>query len=145
MIKFNNKFITVIVNIFLLLYQLPQLLTGLIGLAIFHNYEWYTNEYSGIKVLKVNKGNFIGGACFSSGPIIFVTPNCDEEIVKHETGHSFQSIILGPLFHIVISIPSICLFWYKKLTHKDKKWYYNNFPENWANSLGGIDVSKYNL
>lgn len=136
MIKFNNKFITVIVNIFLLLYQLPQLITGVIGLIIFHNFEWYTNKDADITVLKVNKGNFIGGACFSSGPIIFVTPNCEELTLKHETGHSVQSLLYGPLFHILISIPSIILFWYRRLAHKDMNFYYSHWPEFQAEKLG---------
>ena len=125
-----NKVLKYIVNFLLLIWQLPQLITAVIGLAIFHNYEVYTNKYSGVKVLKVNKGYFIGGACFSSGPIIFVTPNCDEETIKHETGHSKQSILFGPLFHIIVSIPSICLFWTKRIKKKSTAWYHTHWPEN---------------
>ena len=145
MIKLNNKVLNIVVNFILMLWQLPQLLTGLIALAIFHNYEWYTNEDAGITVLKVNKGNFNGGACFSSGPFIFVTPYCTEEIIKHETGHSKQSLYFGPLFHIVVSIPSICLFIYRRAKNKDTKWYYSHWPENDANKSGHVDVSKYGL
>ena len=129
MIKFKSKFLSVVINIFLLLYQLPQVLTGLIGLAIFHNCELYYNKDANILVLKVNKDQFIGNACFSSGPIIFVTNKCEEITIKHETGHSVQSIIFGPLFHIVVSIPSIILFWIRRITHKDAKWYYSHWPE----------------
>lgn len=129
MIKFNNKFTTIIVNMFLLLYQLPQLITGLIGLVVFHNCELYTNKYSHITVLKVKKGNFIGGTCFSSGPIIFVTDNCEENTLLHETGHSKQSLIFGPLFHIVVSIPSVIRFWIKRLCNKSHEWYLSGWPE----------------
>lgn len=128
-IEFNNRFITTIVNMLLLLYQLPQLITGLIGLAIFHNCKWYKNEEAGVKVIRVNKGNFIGRSCFSSGPIIFVTDNCDENTLRHETGHSKQSLICGPLFHIIISIPSIVLFWTRRIKNKDDKWYLSFWPE----------------
>ena len=129
MIEFNNKALSVIVNFFLLIWQLPQVLTGLIGLAVFHNCTWYKNEEAGVKVLRVNKGNFIGGACFSSGPIIFVTNDCEENTLLHETGHSKQSLMFGPLYHFIISIPSICLFWYRRLAHKDMNFYYSHWPE----------------
>lgn len=143
MIKLNNKVLSIVVNIFLvLIWQLPQTITAVIALAVFHNYEWYYNEEAKITVLKVNKGNFNGNACFSSGPIIFVTPNCHKEIIKHETGHSWQSIILGPLFHIVISIPSIILFIYKRIKNKSAKFYHTHYPENWADKLGHVDTSK---
>lgn len=145
MIKFNNKFIMIFVNIFLLLYQLPQLITGLIALAIFRNGEWYYNEDAKVLVYKVNKGYLFGTACFSSGPIIFVTPECSENTIKHETGHSVQSLIFGPLFHIVVSLPSVTLFWYKRLTNKDAKFYHSHWPENHADKLGHVDVSVYGL
>lgn len=145
MIDIKNKFLFFLVNSVLFIFQILQVITGLIGLAIFHNFEIYTNKDAHIKVIKINKGNFLGGACFSSGPFIFVVPNCEEEILKHETGHSVQSIILGPLFHIVISTPSVILFWRRRLGNKSKAWYYKHFPENWANSLGHVDTSKYDI
>ena len=145
MLEFKNPVISYIVNFLLFIWQAPQIITGLIGLTVFHNGELYRNKEAGVTVLKVNKGNFIGGACFSSGPIIFVTPNCDENTIKHETGHSKQSLYLGPLFHILISIPSICLFWYRRLANKDMKFYHSHYPENWADAEGHVDVSKYGL
>lgn len=129
MIEFNNKILSAIVNFFLLIWQLPQLTTGLIGLAVFHNCTLYKNEEAGVKVLRVNKGNFIRGACFSSGPIIFVTSDCSENTLRHETGHSVQSLIFGPLFHIIISIPSIVRFWVRRLGNKSHDWYISGFPE----------------
>lgn len=129
MIEFNNKALSVIVNLFLLIWQLPQVLTSLIGLAVFHNYTWYKNEEAGVKVLRVNKGNFIGGACFSSGPIIFVTNDCEENTLLHETGHSKQSLMFGPLFHIIVSIPSVIRFWIKRLCNKSHEWYLSGWPE----------------
>lgn len=136
MIEFKSKLLTVVVNFFLLIWQLPQVITALTGLAVFHNYEWYRNEEAGVTVLRVNKGDFIKGACFSSGPIIFVTPRCDENTLLHETGHSKQSLIYGPLFHIIVSIPSICLFWYRRLAHKDMNFYYSHWPEWQAEKFG---------
>lgn len=142
MLEFNSKILTIIVNIFLGIWQITQWLTAIIGLLVFRNCELYRNKEAGITVLKVNKGYFNGGACFSSGPVIFVTPDCDEEVIKHETGHSWQSIIFGPLFHIVVSLPSICLFLYRRAKNKSREWYYKYWPENDANRRGHVNVDK---
>lgn len=136
MIEFNSKFLTVFVNILLFPWLILQWLPGLIGLAIFHNCEWYVNEEAKVRVIKVNKGYLFGNACFSCGPIIFVTPNCNENTIRHETGHSVQSLIFGPLFHIVISIPSIIRFWVRRLGNKSHEWYLSGWPESSAEKLG---------
>lgn len=142
MLDSDSKLVKYFLNFLLLIWQLPQVLTGLIGLVIFHNFEIYTNKEAGIKVIKVNKGNFNGSACFSSGPIIFVTPNCSEETIKHETGHSVQSLLFGPIFHLVVSVPSICLYLYRHKHNKSKEWYYSHWPENDANKCGHVNTSK---
>ena len=130
MLEFKSKALAIIVNFFLLLWQLPQvLLPGLICLAIFHNCKLYRNEEAKITVLRVSKGNLLGTACFSSGPIIFVTDNCDENTLHHETGHSVQSLKFGPFFHLIVSLPSVVLFWTKRLKNKDAKWYHSHWPE----------------
>lgn len=136
MIEFNSKMLTIIVNIFLGIWQITQWLTAVVGLLVFRNCELYHNKEAGITVLKVNKGNFNGGACFSSGPVIFVTPNCDDNTIKHETGHSWQSIIFGPLFHFVVSIPSVIRFWIRRLRNKSQGWYLSGWPESSAEKLG---------
>lgn len=142
MIEFKSKALTIIVNILLGVWQSLCWIPGAIGLAVFHNCEIYRNKEAGIMVIKVNKGNFIGGACFSCGPIIFVTPDCDDNIIKHETGHSVQSLIFGPLFHIVVSLPSVILFWTRRIKHKDAIWYHSHWPENNADYFGRVDKSK---
>lgn len=136
MIEFNSKVLTIIVNILLGIWQITQWLTAVIGLLVFRNCELYRNKEASITVLKVNKGYFNGGACFSSGPVIFVTPNCDEEILKHETGHSWQSIIFGPLFHFAVSIPSVCRFLWKNYKGFNDDWYLSSWPESDAEVRG---------
>lgn len=143
MLKFKSKLLTYIVNFFLLIWMLPQTLTSLIGLAIFRNGEWYYNEDAKILVYKVNKGHLFGTACFSSGPIIFVTPECSENTIKHETGHSVQSLMFGPLFHIVVSLPSIVRFWIKRLCNKSHEWYLSGWPEGGCR-LGAEELGHTN-
>lgn len=139
---YKNK--PLIINTLLGIWQLPQVILGLIMLAIFRNKTTYTNPYNHITVWNINCHNAFGNACFSTGPFIITCGDyVSEEILKHETGHSLQSVLLGWFYHIIVSIPSVCLFWYKKINKKDQKWYYNHYPENWANKLGGVDISKY--
>ena len=143
MIEFKSKALTIIVNIFLGLWQITQWLPSIILIAIFHNCTLYKNKEAGITVLRVNKGYFIDNACFSCGPIVFVTPDCEDDTLRHETGHSIQSLIFGPLFHIVVTIPSVIRFCIKRLCNKDHNWYLSAWPEGGcrlgAEGLGHTD------
>ena len=64
--------------------------------------------------------------------------------VSHERGHQRQSIYLGPLYLIVIGLPSVignlCDRWFHKSWQvKDRlAWYYNLPWESWADRLGGV-------
>ena len=142
MIKLNNKFLSILVNSLLILWQFPQVLLGLIMLVIFRNKTKYTNPYNHITVWNINSHHAFGNACFSTGPFIITCSDyVDEDVLRHETGHSQQSLYFGIIFHIVVSIPSICLYWYRKNNNKSREWYYAHYPEGWANKLGGVGVS----
>jgi hypothetical protein len=60
--------------------------------------------------------------------------------IQHELGHSIQSLILGPLYLIVIGLPSWIWFtWYNN--GKDKRVsYYWFYTEAWANKLAKINL-----
>ena len=61
-------------------------------------------------------------------------------VIAHESGHVKQSLYLGPLYLIVIGIPSILWAW----SHKwiaPKKSYYWFYTESIANKLGGVAVT----
>ena len=135
----------VFINICLIILQLPQLLVGLLLMLLLWNYKVYTNPYNHISVLKVNHKGWFGTACFSCGPIIFVTPYASEEILKHETGHSLSSIRTGWFYFIIISIPSIYFFWYRKIKNKDMDWYYSCWTEKAAERNGMTDRYKSTL
>jgi len=62
--------------------------------------------------------------------------------VAHELGHTKQSRLLGPLYLPVVGLPSISRAAYA-LVHREvtgKQWtgYYEGYPENWADRLGGV-------
>ena len=149
MIKMKYLWLTILVNILLFPWLITQWIPGLIGWAIFRKFEIYHNEDAGVFAININKGYLFGNACFSCGPFIFTTPNCDDNTKRHETGHSVQSLWFGPLFHFVVSFPSIILFWTRRIKNKDAKWYHTHWPEGGykftADDLGHVDVSKYGL
>lgn len=60
----------------------------------------------------------------------------------HEWGHSVQSRMLGPLYLLVVGVPSSARAAYA-FVHRElrgTKWdrYYAGFPENWADRLGAV-------
>ena len=71
------------------------------------------------------------------GNYVFVGLNSEyRKTVKHELGHTIQSKILGPLYLIVIGIPSITYCGLRRLFPLlRKKNYYNFYTEKWANNL----------
>jgi len=85
-------------------------------------------------------------ASMSLGLFVFVSETLSdkedgyrEQVIVHEYGHTIQSLILGPLYLIIIGIPSS--FWamtpmminYRKKNHIS---YFSFFCERWANYLG---------
>ena len=55
----------------------------------------------------------------------------------HEYGHTWQCLLLGPLYYIVIALPSViwcnCFAGYRK---KNNVSYYKLYCEAWANCWG---------
>ena len=68
-----------------------------------------------------------------------------EEVAVHEFGHTFQSLVLGPFYLLVVGLPSV--FWanfpaVRKLRKRKKMPYTWLFCEKWA-SLWGEKVTKH--
>lgn len=82
----------------------------------------------------------------SLGNYIFLDSdgNYDCIMVRHERGHQIQSLILGPLYLIVIGLPSIIGNIINRIKYKYFKKYYNpdyyyKQPwEAWADKLGRV-------
>lgn len=79
-------------------------------------------------------------SAISLGDYLFVNPMSSQRSIQHECGHSKQSDILGPLYLIVIGIPSLLHNIVHYLCSKiGIKWnYYSFYTESWANKLVGI-------
>ena len=118
------------------LWQLPQIMAAFI-------YFLYLDCKGGIvSTCSYKDANVVikrkYGGCVTLGDHIFLSPRASENTIRHEYGHTRQSLILGPLYLIVIGIPSI--IW--AATHhviapsKSYDWLYT---ERWADKLGGAE------
>lgn len=129
------------------LYWLWQLSWGilqtLIGFILFlFNLNRRHFLYRGAVITEWKRGGGI-----SLGLFVFVAPmsyNGEEydersaELLTHEYGHTIQSLILGPLYLLVIGIPSFLwasIPYFKKRRRKLKISYYSLYTEYWANLL----------
>ena len=74
----------------------------------------------------------------SLGNYIFVQSGCSETTENHERGHSVQSLYLGPLYLLIIGLPSLTGNIYDRICHKGSSWYYKQPWEAWADKLGGV-------
>ena len=118
----------------LFLWELPQLFLGFFMYALLRKKITYRQSYRDASVFAV-KG-FPGGISLSW--FIFINENeaADVQVVRHEYGHSIQSLILGWLYLIIVGLPSIIRASKWNRLKLDIKDYYRGFPENWANVLG---------
>lgn len=116
-------------------WQLPQLIAAFI-------YYWYLKSKDEILDTCTCQGAIVFIKRKSCGSVtlgsrIFLSPRATDTTVRHEWGHTRQSLILGSLYLIVIGIPSI--IW--AATHraiapnKAYDWFYT---ESTANKLGGL-------
>lgn len=119
------------------MWQLPQNLCGVIYRGVIKkDIISQINSDSGYSVYltKTNRGGV------TLGEYIFVYQKYTDlsRVVQHETGHVKQSRILGPLYLLVIGLPSIIhAGLHRFLCHNDN--YYHFFTEKWANKLAGLE------
>lgn len=124
-------------NFLLFLWQLPQCLIGfLIFLLLKTEPVEYQNKQTGMTVLWIPTE---WNACWSLGMFVFACNDCDDNTLRHETGHCIQSLFLGPLYLLAVAIPSVFLFWWRRGFNKSLDWYKSHYPENWADKLGGVN------
>lgn len=117
------------------LWQLPQELLGFIYYMYLRNKEEILDICTFQGAIVFIKKTSCGSVTL--GQHIFLSSKATDATVKHEWGHTRQSLILGPLYLIIIGLPSI--IW--AATHKviaPNKSYYSFFTEHWADKLGGV-------
>ena len=120
------------------IWQLPQNLCGVVYKSICKGnilYHDLASDLGANIVLKDTRGSV------SLGKYVFIYSKDRElqDTIIHELGHVKQSKILGPLYLIVIGIPSILHCWYNDFIdccRKDGKYHYEHFyTEAWAEKL----------
>lgn len=142
----NEPEAPVTMGLLLVLWQLPQDLLGLIiyliDFFIFKSPNmvkrvWFNEERTVWKTIDYTAWKLHSG--LSLGPFVFVNKDASLDTLKHEDGHSMQSMMLGWLYLPVIGLPSLiwaCLY---KMPAINKKWsYYDFYTEKWADKLGGV-------
>lgn len=108
------------------IWQLPQNTIGFLLTRFLRRktkLEWETRRNFGVAL----------------GEYIIVNENASVVTRMHEYGHVLQSRKLGPLYLVVVGIPSITMaaLTLAGVLRSDR--YYDRWPENWADRLGGVD------
>lgn len=131
------------IKLLLYIWQLPQNLLGLLVILFTGAHKTAISEWVASKwpPFGVSLGNYI----------IFGGTGGSVDALKHEQGHQKQSKYLGPLYLLIIGLPSVIgnvftrIKW--SLSSKDKeaaerivKYYYKQPWEAWANKLGGVKI-----
>lgn len=115
------------------IWEFPQCLLGIILIICYRAKK--QEEYKSISIYTTK--NFPGG--ISLGLYILMSElSCkyNRNFIKdHEWGHTRWSLYLGPIYLIVIGLPSIIWTQIYRLVGKD---YYDGFTERWADKSGGV-------
>lgn len=122
-------------NLILFIWQLPQHLLAIlyIGYLVMMSKDLgVDSRYKQAIVIPCVMRGAVTLGCY-----VFVGLNSEyRKTVKHELGHTIQSKILGPLYLIVIGIPSITYCGLRRIFPSlRKKNYYDFYTEKWANNL----------
>lgn len=148
-----------IVKCLLFIWQLPQNMLGIIlrliyrsGICVYAadilHTKWTWNSMDIHLLDNFKAGISLGDNIIFSKDREFKVGIATKEFIKdvlHEHGHQIQSIILGPLYLIIVGVPSLSrniwdILFHKKWTNKKRlEWYYGGFPERWADKLGGVE------
>jgi hypothetical protein len=120
----------ILIQIFLILWQLPQCLVGLVMLPFLGKLRLIRHE----KYCWIFEGEKMSGG-ISLGCFIFLSPYSaqNEATIRHELGHVVQSHMLSWLYLIL----GLCSLLNAIFNFTDC--YYDYWCESWANKLGGVE------
>ena len=128
-----KKFLNILKQVGLYIWQLPQNLVGLVVLCFCGHKEkcsvagidfYYSKTFPG----GISLGNYV------------IIGSKYEKTAKHEHGHQIQSMYLGPLYLFIIGIPSIVWAWlYGPVIPYTYNGYYKWYTESWADKLGKVE------
>lgn len=121
-------------TLFLTIWQIPQEIVGFLIFFICCICTCKSETWNGRIVTRWDLGSGL-----SLGNFIFVSKISSETTLYHEYGHTIQSSYLGPLYLLIIGLPSIvwCAF-FGFVYRKTRNGYYKFYTEKWADKLGQI-------
>lgn len=123
------------------IWQLPQNLVGWIYLKTLK--QVYKRTWESSDLGRIGYYDVFRNGSVSLGNYIFIAWSRPETI-RHEYGHQRQSRYLGPLYLLLIGLPSFCGYWWDVWFHETwsfdraEQWYYNLPWEKWADRLGHV-------
>jgi hypothetical protein len=132
------------VSILFLIWEVPQNILGALLLLFVYAFHRPKIEVHNLRLLiQCNLGISLGSFVFWVKYPDNIVSKLSDANKFHEYGHSIQSKIFGPIYLIIIGVPSVIRAIYACLFYclKRESWnnYYLGFPENWADRLGGVD------
>lgn len=140
-----KSFISKLWELFLWIWQLPQHLVGLVLIAVMwllykddfnrFTYPEYVplpvKDYTIIEIVGLQWG-------VSLGKYIVIGSKFSLIDTCHEMGHSIQSQYLGPIYLIVVGIPSLMWASMYEPCLKETNKYYKYWTEKWADKLANV-------
>lgn len=123
-----RKVFDFIVKVLLWVWQFPQHICALVYMN--RPFDRVDNP-----VRHYERHNWFGEGSVTLGEYIFANKGVSVKTLMHEYGHVMQSRILGPLYLLVIGLPSIIhAAIHDKACKNDD--YYHFYTERWADRLG---------
>lgn len=128
-------------SIILWIWQLPQNLLGLAFMLFLRPLRRVETDIDTIAAVYVSE-RMSGGISLGDYAYVSKVSSRDEKTIRHEgIGHPRQSRMLGPLYLLVIGLPSLLHAWLNGAIgccdrHPDG--YYHFYTESWADRLGGV-------
>lgn len=116
------------------IWELPQNLVGLVVKLVYMKYGNRKVNTLNDGVCTIQNWGLYSGV--SLGWFQFTYSFSSIETASHEVGHSHQSLYLGPLYLLVIGLPSI--LWAGVFHARSGKSYYWFYTERWADRCAGI-------
>ena len=125
-----------IIKVLLTIWQLPQTIVGLIYLVCLKASIVNSAKREYATIYEVENIHY----SISLSPFIFcsVSGYNNDKTKDHEYGHIKQSLILGPLYLIVIGLPSIIWAACYQYDSKNPNGYFKFYTEKWADKLGNV-------
>ena len=125
-------------KIIMYIWQVPQHVLALLLVFVLRKKILRVGRYMHTTVYWVDQTSW----GVSLGRYIILDERFSRTTLEHEYGHSRQSQMLGPLYLLIVGLPSITMNVLTRAYVLDPEDYYTRWPENWADKLGGVDRSR---